>query len=57
MDTRREHKIDCPNKIAIRYDNLRDILELYLEQNVYDKFNNEYLNEEYCNALDKSLLS
>ena len=56
MDTRREHKINCPNKIAIRYDNLRDILELYLEQNVYDKFNNEYLNEEYCNALDKSLL-
>lgn len=50
-DTRGKHKVDCSNKIAIRYDELANILSLFLEDEIYSNIDFEILENVYENQL------
>ena len=46
-DTRRERKINCVNKDAIRYEELKDILSFFIENEIYNKVDLEIANKVY----------
>ncbi len=46
-DTRGKNKVDCSNKIAIKYDELANILSLFLEDEIYSNINFKILENIY----------
>lgn len=46
-DKRKEYKYHCDNKLSIKYEEIKDIISLYLQNNLFNKIDLEYLKEEY----------
>ena len=59
-DKRREHKYNCDNKLAIRYNELRDIVNMFIEKELFNNVNLDLnlIQEEYLKKLkDKDILN
>ena len=55
-DRRGTHKYNCDNKLAIRYDELRDIIDYVFEQNILNDIDINLLEKEYKNLIkDKTI--
>lgn len=50
-DTRRQNRVECSNKLAIGYDELFDILSIYIEENVFNLIDVDILREYYISNL------
>ena len=59
-DKRREHKYNCDNKLAIRYNELRDIVNMFIEKELFNNVNLDLnlIQEEYLKKLkDKDIIN
>lgn len=46
-DTRGNKKVECSNKLAIRYDELKEIVSMFIEEEIYSKINLSDLENIY----------
>lgn len=46
-DRRKEHKYHCENKLAIKYEEIKDIISLYIQNNIFSNIDLEYVRNEY----------
>ena len=53
-DRRGKHKLSCENRLAIRYDDLKDVVSFFIEQNIFDKINIEHSQSEFVKILKNS---
>ena len=52
-DTRKHNKVNCTNRLAIRYDDLKNITQLFLEQEIFSKIDINNLMNIYSLRLKK----
>lgn len=46
-DTRREKKVNCSNRLSIRYDELKNITQMFIEQEIFSKMNMKDIENLY----------
>lgn len=50
-DTRKKHKIICDNKLAIRYEELKDIVNMFIDDEIFSNVDKELLTTIYSEYL------
>lgn len=56
-DTRKKRKIICDNKLAIRYEDLKDIVNMFIEDEVFSKIDIKTLTTSYSEHLKRNDIS
>lgn len=56
-DTRKHNKVSCSNKLAIRYDDLKNITQLFLEKEIFSKIDLKELINIYSSRLKEEDIS
>ena len=50
-DSRRKNKVECQNKLSIRYDELKEIVNMFVEDNIFSTIDLKELQDVYFNYL------